>query len=194
MEHEHNQRSTNGEHGTGPLPGSPCRRSRGPGRPLGRPRVPDPHEVPHDGRRRDGRRHDRRHPRPGHRVRRRGLGAGGGLALGRRRPVLGLQGGLHHEPLRDRPEPRGQPPRLPAQPRQGTARDLEPVRAPRLPGEVLGRIGRVRLPVPRRRVRQPRPRHRRPATASARPLRREDRRRPRPHGPVRGRHGPWTAS
>ena len=56
--------------------------------------------------------------------------------------------------------------------RQGHAvhRDLQPLRAPRLPGALGGRRRALHLPVPRRRLRPARQARRRPAGAPARPL------------------------
>ena len=89
-------------------------------------------------------------------------------------------------PLRDFPDgevaslavsgpPRVGPARLPAPQGGRDHRDLESLRAPRLPGRLLGGRRRVLLPLPRRRLRLARPRDRRPSAPAARPLRRQDR-------------------
>ena len=59
-------------------------------------------------------------------------------------------------------------------------RHLEPLRAPGLPGRLLGGRRRLLVPLPRRRLRLARPGDRRAAPAPARPLRRQDRHARRP--------------
>ena len=58
----------------------------------------------------------------------------------------------------------------PLRPRHALHRDLQPLRAPRLPGALGGRRRALHLSLPRRRLRPARPPRRRAAGAAARPL------------------------
>ena len=76
--------------------------------------------------------------------------------------------GRQDDGLRAQVQPRHR--HRPLRPRQALHRDLQPLRAPRLPGALGGRRRALHLPLPRRRLRPARPPRRRPAGAPAGPL------------------------
>ena len=73
---------------------------------------------------------------------------------------------------------RVRPALLPAPQGRGDHRHLEPLRAPGVPGRLLGGRRRLLVPLPRRRLQLARTGDRRAAPAPARPLRRQDRHAP----------------
>ncbi len=77
------------------------------------------------------------------------------------------RGGQDHR-VRAQVQPRNR--HRPLRPGHAVHRDLQPLRAPRLPGALGGRRRALHLPVPRRRLRPARAPRRRAAGAAARPL------------------------